>query len=138
MTRAGEPGFELRGSRRTLRNGVVPPDTGEPDPRRWRALSVCLVAGFMSLLDVSIVNVAIPTMAKDFGASTDDIQWVATAYSLALGVMLTVLAWPWFGPHLQGAFFDPVFVGLLAAAGSVALLATSFLLRLLNRGGSGA
>ena len=33
----------------------------EPDPRRWKALSVTLVAGFMSLLDVSIVAVALPS-----------------------------------------------------------------------------
>ena len=33
----------------------------EPDPRRWKALTVTLVAGFMSLLDVSIVSVALPS-----------------------------------------------------------------------------
>ncbi len=38
-----------------------------PDPRRWRALSVTLVAGFMSLLDVSIVSVALPTLQRDLG-----------------------------------------------------------------------
>ena len=32
----------------------------EPDPRRWRVLAVSLVVGFMSLLDVTIVNVAVP------------------------------------------------------------------------------
>src|ERR1700748_3446842 len=35
-----------------------------PDPQRWRAFSVCLVVGFMSLLDVSIVNVALPSIQK--------------------------------------------------------------------------
>ena len=54
---------------------------------------VVLVTGmFMSVLDVSIVNVAIPTMQRDFGSTTEEIQWVATAYSLALGV-LPVSAW---------------------------------------------
>ena len=55
---------------------------------------VVLVTGmFMSVLDVSIVNVAIPTMQRDFGSTTEEIQWVATAYSLALGVIVPVSAW---------------------------------------------
>ena len=48
--------------------------------------------------------------------------------------MLTVLAWPAIGPHFQPMFFDPIFIGLLASAGAVALLVTSFVLRLLNSG----
>jgi MFS family permease len=39
-----------------------PRDDYEPDPNRWKALAVCLVAGFMTLLDVSIVNVALPSI----------------------------------------------------------------------------
>ena len=55
---------------------------------------VVLITGmFMSVLDVSIVNVAIPTMQRDFGSTTEEIQWVATAYSLALGVVVPVSAW---------------------------------------------
>ena len=53
--------------------------------------------------------------------------------SLSLGVMLTVLAWAVIGPPFQAMFFDPIFIGLLGAAGAVALLATSFLLRLASR-----
>ena len=53
-----------------------------------------LVAGmFMSVLDISIVNVAIPTIQNDFGATTDDVQWVVTGYTLALGVVVPVTAW---------------------------------------------
>jgi EmrB/QacA subfamily drug resistance transporter len=48
---------------------------------------------FMSVLDTSIVNVAIPTMQGQFGASPDDIQWVATAYTLCLGVVVPTSAW---------------------------------------------
>jgi EmrB/QacA subfamily drug resistance transporter len=57
------------------------------------SLIVLVVGMFMSVLDVSIVNVAIPAMQKDFGATTDDIQWVATSYSLALGVIVPASAW---------------------------------------------
>jgi EmrB/QacA subfamily drug resistance transporter len=60
----------------------------------WLLSLLVLVTGmFMSVLDVSIVNVAIPSMQKDFGVTTDDIQWVSTAYSLALGVIVPVSAW---------------------------------------------
>src|SRR6476469_3388016 len=41
----------------------------EPDPRRWKALWVCLVAGFMTLLDVSIVNVALPSIQTGLQAT---------------------------------------------------------------------
>jgi len=48
---------------------------------------------FMTVLDTSIVNVAIPTMQKEFGTSTDGIQWVTTAYTLCLGVVVPTSAW---------------------------------------------
>lgn len=59
-----------------------------PDPRRWRALAVCLVTGFMSLLDVSIVNVALPSLREGVGASEADLQWVVSGYALAFGLVL--------------------------------------------------
>lgn len=61
---------------------------GSPDPRRWRALTICLVAGFMTLLDVSIVNVALPSIRSDLGASPSDLQWVLSGYALAFGLVL--------------------------------------------------
>jgi EmrB/QacA subfamily drug resistance transporter len=59
-----------------------------PDPRRWRAFSVCLVVGFMSLLDVSIVNVALPSIQKGLQASSSELQWVVSGYALAFGLVL--------------------------------------------------
>lgn len=60
----------------------------QPDPRRWKALAVCLVTGFMSLLDVSIVNVALPSIREGVGASEADLQWVVSGYALAFGLVL--------------------------------------------------
>ena len=60
----------------------------EPDPRRWRALAVVLVAGFMVLLDVSIVNVALPSIAAGIGADDSELQWVVSGYALAFGLVL--------------------------------------------------
>ena len=59
-----------------------------PDPRRWKALAVCLVAGFMTLLDVSIVNVALPSIAGGLDAGENALQWVVSGYALALGLLL--------------------------------------------------
>jgi MFS family permease len=65
--------------------GVLPAPV---DPRRWRALMVCLVAGFMALLDVTIVNVALPSIQAGLAAREADLQWVVPGYALAFGVIL--------------------------------------------------
>ncbi|MGW9308142.1 MFS transporter [Saccharomonospora azurea] len=62
--------------------------TGEPDPRRWRALAVTLTAGFMSLLDVSIVNVALPSIQEGLGATDAGVQWIVSGYALTFGLVL--------------------------------------------------
>jgi EmrB/QacA subfamily drug resistance transporter len=59
-----------------------------PDPRRWRALALVCVAFFMVILDVAIVNVALPTIGDDLELSRDTLQWIVTAYSLAFGGFL--------------------------------------------------
>ncbi|MEN3792870.1 MFS transporter [Fulvimarina sp. MAC3] len=61
----------------------------EADPRRWIILAVLLLAGFMNLIDVTIVNVAIPSLTADLGASSSQIEWVVAAYILffALGLL---------------------------------------------------
>lgn len=59
-----------------------------PDPRRWRILGVTLVVGFMSLLDVTIVNVALPSIRAGLGASSASVQWIVSGYALAFGLTL--------------------------------------------------
>ncbi|MEU5566388.1 MFS transporter [Micromonospora musae] len=56
--------------------------------RRWRALGVGLVAAFMTLLDVSIVNVAVPSLDRALHASPSDLQWVLSGYALTFGLAL--------------------------------------------------
>src|SRR3954451_4615588 len=60
----------------------------QPDPRRWKALTVCLVGGFMVLLDVSIVNVALPSIRTSLQASQSELQWVVSGYALTFGLLL--------------------------------------------------
>ncbi|GAB3082056.1 MFS transporter [Pedococcus soli] len=65
-----------------------PDQQDQPDPRRWKALAVCLVAGFMTLLDVSIVNVALPSIEQGLSATSSDLQWVVSGYALTFGLVL--------------------------------------------------
>jgi EmrB/QacA subfamily drug resistance transporter len=58
------------------------------NPHRWRILAVVATAFFMTILDVSIVNVALPSIAKDLDFSPENLQWVITAYAIAFGGFL--------------------------------------------------
>ena len=59
-----------------------------PDPRRWKALAVLGIAYLMVVLDVSIVNVALPSIQKDLNFSPENLQWVISAYGLTFGGFL--------------------------------------------------
>jgi EmrB/QacA subfamily drug resistance transporter len=59
-----------------------------PDPRRWFALAVVGAAFFMTILDVSIVNVALPSIGTHLHFSAGNLQWVITAYALTYGGFL--------------------------------------------------
>jgi len=65
-----------------------PETSPEADPHRWRALAICLVGGFMVLLDVSIVNVALPAIRTGLHAPPSDLQWVVSGYALTFGLLL--------------------------------------------------
>src|SRR5215475_8339999 len=66
-----------------------PAATGDsPDPRRWLTLVILLLAAFMNLLDVSIVNIAIPSIQRNLGASYADVQWALAGFTLAYALVL--------------------------------------------------
>lgn len=54
----------------------------------WLALGVVVIGTFMSILDSSIVNIALPKMMSVFGMPVDDAKWIITAYSLTLGAII--------------------------------------------------
>ena len=60
--------------------------------RQWIGLVALSLGVFMALLDVTIVNVALPTMVRDFNESFNNVQWVLNAYSLVLGVTLLIVS----------------------------------------------
>ena len=59
-----------------------------PDPNRWKALTIVCAAFFMTVLDVSIVNVALPSIGKALHFSESNLQWVITAYAITFGGFL--------------------------------------------------
>jgi EmrB/QacA subfamily drug resistance transporter len=61
-----------------------------PNPNRWWTLATVAIGTFMLLLDITIVNVALPAIQKDLGASFTDLQWVVDAYALTLASLLLV------------------------------------------------
>ena len=58
------------------------------DRRRWFALAIVMTAAFMDLVDVTIVNIAIPSIQRDAGASFSQIQWITAGYALAFAAGL--------------------------------------------------
>src|SRR3954467_2450950 len=56
--------------------------------RKWWTLAAVSVATFMLLLDVTVVNVALPAIRDDLGASFTDLQWVVDAYALTLAALV--------------------------------------------------
>ncbi len=59
-----------------------------PDPRRWKALAVLGIAYLMVVLDVSVVNVALPSIQSDLEFAPEDLQWVISGYALTFGGFL--------------------------------------------------
>ncbi|MGH3448084.1 MAG: MFS transporter [Nocardioidaceae bacterium] len=80
----------------THRPPASPPATAQPhhapaeppDRRKWLALAVLMAAEFMNLVDATIVNVALPSIQRDLGASFSAVQWVTGGYALAFAAML--------------------------------------------------
>jgi MFS family permease len=81
----GEPGSgaSVAPTRPTSRS-----DEYRPEPDRWMALAICLAAGFMTLLDVSIVNVALPSIDRGLHAQPNELEWIVAGYALSLGLLL--------------------------------------------------
>src|SRR6478735_1684597 len=64
---------------------VTPPP---PPINRWRAFALLATAYFMTIIDLTIVNVSLPTIGRDLHFSETSLQWVITAYALTFGGLL--------------------------------------------------
>jgi EmrB/QacA subfamily drug resistance transporter len=85
--------------------------------RRWLILGIIGIAQLMVVLDVTIVNIALPSAQQDLGFSDDDRQWVITAYALSFGSLLLL------GGRIADLFSRKwtFVIGLLGFAGASAL-----------------
>jgi MFS family permease len=59
-------------------------NSASTDVNRWRAFALLAVAYFMTIVDLTIVNVSLPTIRRDLHFTETSLQWVATAYALTL------------------------------------------------------
>lgn len=107
------------------------PAPGGDGRRRWRALSVCLVAAFMTLLDVSIVNVALPSIRSGLDASDAQLQWILSGYALTFGLVLVPAGRLGDARSRRAVFMAGLALFTLASAG--AGLAPTILLLVLAR-----
>src|SRR5262245_38535084 len=89
-----------------------------PDPKRWWALAVLGVAYLMVVLDISIVNVALPSIQKELDFQTEDLQWVVSGYALTFGGFL--LLGGRMGDLLGRRIFFMIGLGLFAATSLIA------------------
>src|SRR5260370_17821325 len=67
---------------------VTPTEAARQDRRRWWTLALVVAAQFMVVLDVAIVNVALPSIKTDLNFSQESLQWVVTAYAILFGGVL--------------------------------------------------
>src|SRR5262249_56730356 len=71
---------------------------GPPGPKpgldyKWIASGVVVVGALMSILNQTVVNVALPTLESDFNVSLTEIQWVVTGYALGLAAIIPLTGW---------------------------------------------
>jgi EmrB/QacA subfamily drug resistance transporter len=69
------------------------PETNKIDRHVWRISFVVIIGAIMSILDTTIVNVALATLGRDLHAGITDIQWVVTGYMLSLAAVIPVTGW---------------------------------------------
>ena len=80
-------------SQAAVTNGdhAIPADTGQAGyPRRWLAAIVLIVGALMDMIDVTIVNVALPSIRRDLHASATQLEWVVSGYMLAFAAALII------------------------------------------------
>jgi EmrB/QacA subfamily drug resistance transporter len=103
--------------------------------RKWRVLIVVCVAVFMLLLDITVVNVALPDIQKELNTSFTDLQWVVDAYALMLAT--TMLSAGSLGDLLGRKRVFLVAIALFTAASALCGAANSPLWLILARGAQG-
>jgi EmrB/QacA subfamily drug resistance transporter len=101
------------------------------EQHKWWTLTAVCVATFMLLIDITIVNVALPDIAKSLGSTFSDLQWVIDAYALGLAALL--LTWGATSDRLGRRFIFVVGLAIFSAASLCCALSTGPLMLNLAR-----
>jgi EmrB/QacA subfamily drug resistance transporter len=117
-------------SQPSVRTPRGPMTSTSPNINRWRAFALLAVAFFMTIIDLTIVNVSLPTIGRDLHFSETSLQWVVTAYALTFGgfMLLGGRAADLLGRRrvfMAGlALFTAASLGAALSTGEVSLIAT--------------
>lgn len=140
-----EPKAHAQSASPSASSAVSPDTTAEVASHRWWILLGLIMAAALEILDTTVVNVSLPQMAGNLGASTDEIAWVSTGYILSNVIVLPMTAWlsGRFGRKrylmasiiifnigrfmcgLSGSLGEIVFWRLIQGAGGAALISTA-------------
>jgi len=90
---------------------------------KWVVMMVAIFGLFMVMLDLTIVNIAIPNLQTDFGASLTDVDWVSTGYALAEGIGIPLT--PYFSALLGNKRFYLLLLALFTIGSALCGLAWS-------------
>ncbi len=106
---------------------------------RYRVMVVYIVGLFMTIIDGTIVNVALPTLAREFDVSSTDIEWVSVAYLLALAATIPAAGWlgDRFGTKRMFVVALTIFVIASGLCGAAPDLLTLVIFRVLQGLGAG-
>lgn len=87
---------------------------------KWIVAAAFVFGIFMDIMDMTVINVALPTLARDFHASTDTLEWVVTGYLLSLAVWIPASGWigDHFGTKKTFMFALAMFIGSSALCGA--------------------
>src|SRR5213595_1214280 len=96
---------------------LLPAETRRAADRKWLTLALVVAAQFMVVLDVAIVNVALPSIKTDLHFTQESLQWVVTAYAILFG-----------GALLLGGRLSDILGRRRVFVAGLALFATSSLL----------
>src|SRR6202050_5096679 len=73
--------------------GFHPEASDRIEPHVWKIAGVVILGMIMSILDTTIVNVALPTLSRELHSTVSQIQWVVTGYILSLAAVIPVTGW---------------------------------------------
>ncbi len=74
----------------TVDKAALDPPEAHEDPRRWITLAIVVVSAFIVVLDNTVLNVAIPTIMREFHTTLPSLEWVITGYALTFATLLII------------------------------------------------